>query len=153
MIEILAVILLSTVKFAATFPFAISICGMGFWETIVWTNLGGLIGIIIFSYLSDQLIGLRNWVGFRSANKKDDSSKKIIINRKKRRMVRIKQKHGLIGIVVFTPVILSIPVGAFLTVHYYGKNNMKMFYLFCANLVWSLIYTTFYLFFDRQLIH
>jgi len=52
----LVVILSSTWKFAATFPIAVYLFEMSFFETIFYTNLGGLLGIIIFTLISKGII-------------------------------------------------------------------------------------------------
>jgi len=52
----LSVILFSSFKFAMTFPLAILEYKMGIIKTILLTNIGGLLGIIFFSYLSDLVI-------------------------------------------------------------------------------------------------
>ena len=61
-------------------------------------------------------------------------------------MVRIKQRYGLIGIAFTTPLLLSIPVGVFLAARYYRSSKTKYLYLIGSNLVWSVIYTGFYMF-------
>lgn len=54
----LVVILSSTWKFAATFPVAIYLFHMSFFETILYTNIGGLVGIIVFTMVSKGIIKL-----------------------------------------------------------------------------------------------
>ena len=67
------------------------------------------------------------------------------------RIVRIKQQYGLIGIAVSTPFLLSIPVGVFLVVRYYRSSSTKFLYLIASNLLWSVIYTAFFMFWDGLL--
>ena len=52
MIQIILTILSSSVKFAMTFPLAIMQFKFNFVETILWTNVGGILGIYFFAYLS-----------------------------------------------------------------------------------------------------
>ena len=68
-------------------------------------------------------------------------------------MVRIKQKYGLIGIALTTPFLLSIPVGVFLVVRYYRASRVKFLYLIASNVLWSVIYTGFYMFWDELLLN
>jgi hypothetical protein len=56
------------------------------------------------------------------------------------------------GIAFTTPFLLSIPVGSFLAVRYYPKSKWRFTFLVSSNLLWSVIYTSFYMFWDRLLI-
>jgi len=57
MINILLVIFFSSFKFAFTFPYAVT-SGFGFWETMLWCNIGGVAGILFFGYLSEMILNL-----------------------------------------------------------------------------------------------
>lgn len=154
MVEILLTILFSSFKFAATFPLVILQFEFPFAETILWTNVGGIVGIYFFAYLSERLLAW--WKrAFRRSNRhimEDEQKEKKIFTRKNRRIVRIKQKYGLIGIALITPLLLSIPVGVFLVVRYYNTSKNKFLYLIASNLIWSVIYTGFYMFWDQLLL-
>jgi len=150
MLDIIIVILLGSVKFALTFPLAIFEFRFSFYETILWINIGGIIGVYFFGYLSKGLIEFWNRLfrpkvmDLKEAYKQRRNKK--IFTKRNRRIVHIKQQYGLIGIAVTTPVLLSIPVGAFLVVRYYSSNSAKFFYLIIANIIWSILYTFFYMF-------
>jgi hypothetical protein len=123
-------------------------------ETILWTNVGGLAGIYFFAFLSEKLLSWWNRT-FRRSNKKnldDHQQQKKVFTRRNRRIVRVKQKYGLIGIALITPFLLSIPVGVFLVVRYYRTSRTKFLYLIAANLLWSIIYTAFYMFWEELLL-
>ena len=143
MAEILLTILSSSVKFAMTFPLVIMQFGFSFLETVLWTNVGGLLGIYFFAYISDWLI--RWWRHTFRKNKPRKKEKKVFSG-KTRRMVRIKQNYGLPGIAFTTPLLLSIPVGTFLAVRYYRTSKWKLPLLIASNLLWSVLYTLFYMF-------
>ena len=147
MIQIILTILSSSVKFAMTFPLAIIQFKFNFVETILWTNVGGALGIYFFAYLSDKLIAW--WQ--RTFRKKRESGvrggkKKQIFTKKTRRIIRVKQRYGLIGIALITPLLLSIPVGTFLMVRYYHRSRYKFLSLIASNIFWSVIYSVFYIF-------
>ena len=153
MVQILLTILFSSFKFAATFPLVILQFEFSFAETILWTNVGGIAGIYFFAFLSERLIHWWKKI-FRKSNGSvlvDEQQAKKIFTRKNRRIVRIKQKYGLIGIAVSTPLLLSIPVGVFLVVRYYHSSRSKFLYLIASNLIWSVIYTGFYMFWEGLL--
>ncbi len=147
-------VLFSAIKFAMTFPLAIMQFQFSFFETVLWTNIGGIVGVYFFAFLSEKLIAWWNRTFRRSgsANSSAVSSGKRIFSRKNRRIVRIKQKYGLAGIAISTPFLLSIPVGAFLVVRYYRHSRTKFLYLIAANAIWSVIYTAFYMFWDGLLL-
>lgn len=58
MIELI-IIVSGTWKFAATSPVAIYLFKMSFSETILYTNIGGIIGIAVFTLFSK---GLLKWL-------------------------------------------------------------------------------------------
>jgi len=154
LVPIILTILFSSFKFAATFPLVIIQYEFSFLETILWTNVGGVLGVYFFAFLSEKLLSWWKRI-FRRSNKKilaDEQQVKKIFTRRNRRIVRIKQKYGLIGIVLITPFLLSIPVGVFLVVRYYRSSKLKFFYLIAANLFWSVIYTGFYMFWEELLL-
>ena len=134
-----------------TFPVAVMQFEFAFFETILWTNVGGILGIYFFAFLSGKLIAWWN----RTFKKKSDydhedsSNGKKTFTKRNRRIVRIKQQYGLLGIALSTPIILSIPLGTFLVVRYYRSSRNKFFYLIVSNVIWSVIYAGFYLFWDK----
>lgn len=153
MLQIIITILSSSVKFAMTFPLAVIQFNFSFVETILWTNVGGIIGIYFFAYLSDKLmIWWRRTFRNRRKSKEQGNKRKKKFTKKNRRIVRIKQGYGLIGIALITPLLLSIPVGTFLMVRYYQRSQFKFISLIASNILWSVIYTLFYLFWDDLLL-
>lgn len=154
MVPIILTILFSSFKFAATFPLVIIQYEFTFLETLLWTNVGGIIGVYFFAFLSEKLLAWWKRI-FRRSNRKileDEQQVKKIFTRRNRRIVRIKQKYGLMGIALITPFLLSIPVGVFLVVRYYRTTKTKFLYLIAANLFWSVIYTGFYMFWEELLL-
>lgn len=149
MIQIILTILSSSVKFAMTFPLAVFQFKFSFAETVLWTNIGGFIGIYFFAFLSDKLIA---WWDKKFGKKKKPAvkgeSKKKIFTKRNRRIIRIKQRYGLTGIALITPLLLSIPLGTFLMVRYYQRSRFKFASLIASNIIWSVIYTIFYIFWD-----
>lgn len=155
MVQIILTILFSSFKFAATFPLVIIQFEFSFAETILWTNVGGILGIYFFAFLSEKLLAWWKRT-FRRSNRhilEDEQQNKKIFTRRNRRIVRIKQKYGLAGIALITPFLLSIPVGVFLVVRYYRTSKTKFLYLIASNTIWSVIYTGFYMFWEGLLLN
>jgi hypothetical protein len=141
-VEELIVIASSTWKFAATFPVAIYIFKMSFLETILYTNIGGLLGIIVFAFVSKVAIRIINSLWPKKA---DDSKRhKRIFTKRNRRLIFLKNKVGLPGIIILSPVVLSIPVGVLLVTKYFRHRKINYLYLLAGQFVWSIVYTTIY---------
>jgi hypothetical protein len=111
-------------------------------ETLIYTNAGGLIGTFVFMYLSEFLIRIwkKYWPQFLKRNKR----KKQVFTARNRRIVNIKRKYGLWGIIILNPVLLSIPIGSFLMVKYYGLKMKNMLWLLAGQFTWSVVYVLFY---------
>lgn len=140
----ITVILCCTWKFALTFPVAIFGMKFSFWKTILYTNIGGFLGLLFFIYLSKAVILL--WNKYIVPLYKREKAEKRIFTRRNRFVVLIKKKYGLPGIVVLSPILLSIPVGAFLTTKYYGTRVDKIIWLLAGQIGWSFVYTCFYMY-------
>ena len=138
----LTIIFFSTWKFAATFPIAIYAMRMTFTQTLIYTNIGGIIGTIVFVYFSDFLIKI--WTHYWPEKLKLHRKTKKIFTGRNRRYVKIKRKYGFYGIAILSPVILSIPLGSFLAVKYYGIKLKNILILITGQVIWSFIYTIFY---------
>ncbi len=54
-------------------------------------------------------------------------------------IVRLKNNYGLWGIVITTPVLLSIPVGAFLASHYFPRNKRIVSYMLASIVAWGVL--------------
>ena len=156
--QILITILSSSTKFAMTFPLAVWQFDFSFLETLLWTNAGGILGIYFFAYLSERILAWwrRSWLRRRFRNRlnkqEESEKKKAVFTKRNRRIVSIKQRYGLPGIAFITPLLLSIPLGVFLVVRYYRNHQLRFTYLMASNLLWSLIYTAFYMFCEDLLL-
>jgi ABC-type antimicrobial peptide transport system permease subunit len=138
----ITVIFFCTWKFAATFPLAVYIMRMSFLETIIYTNIGGVIGVLIFVFFSHYLINL--YTQYWPEKLKRHRKPKRVFNKRNRWLVKIKIHYGLPGIVILTPILLSIPVGSFLVVKYYGRRKINYFWLILGQIAWSFVFTGFY---------
>ena len=135
----LLIILSATWKFAATFPVAIYVFKMTFIETLFYTNIGGLIGIIVSIFLSKGIIYLWNLHKFKK--QKTRKNRRKTFTKRNRRLVKLKAKYGMAGIAILTPVLLSVPLGTFLTAKYYGHKKDSYLYLVLGQVAWSFVIT------------
>lgn len=149
--KILTLLLFSAVKFIWAFPLARYEFRFHIAETFLITTAGGFLGVLFFSFIWDFLISMWFKVYHNMVNhhigekfvpqflKKRYSRKKQVFTRKNKRYVKVKQKFGIIGIAVLTPVLFSIPIGTFLAIRFYKRKMSTMVYLFGSVCFWSLI--------------
>ena len=116
---------------------------MSFAETLLYSNIGGIIGALVSVYLSGFL--LKMWDNYWHDKLKFRRKAWKIFTKSTRRLVKIKSAYGLFGIVMLSPVILSIPLGSFLMVKYYGIRKSNFLLLIAGQVFWSVVYTFFYL--------
>ena len=141
-IKILIIIISSTWKFAATFPLAIYLFKMSFVQTLLYTNIGGIVGIAVFIPLSRGAIKAANTLFSGRSREKKRPGKLFTV--RNRRLITLKNKYGLPGIILLTPLILSIPVGVFLITRYFGRKKWSYPCLALVQFLWSVVYTFLY---------
>ena len=152
-VKLIHVFLLAMVKYSFTFPYALLI-GLDATQAIIAVTVGGISGFFFFYYLSAALLRLlkRHKVKifgffhyhfnidlnrfFRKWRPNFSSSVK-----KKRLFVKFRNKYGFFGIIIATPIILSIPIGAFLLNRYYSGRKHVFAYMILSILGWSLIFS------------
>ena len=145
--KIVSVFFLATVKFFYT-PIYASIIGFEIYETMVVMIAGGISSFLVFYYLSHFVIistkiikpiaksvtpnhikdGFRAWQQKRSLRKKPKKK----FTKRNRLIVKIRRDYGMWTIIFLTPVMLSIPVGAFLLRKYYEDNKYVFVYALIA---------------------
>ena len=139
-----------------------------FYFTIFYSILGGMIGVVFFSYLSDLIFKIWDYIkhSFRKtfSNKNNTfstpvadvdgkiiinysyietgKSKKKVFNPRNRRLVRIWSEWGILGIAFITPVLLSIPLGTIITTRLVHSKKKVFIYMFCSILFWSVLITS-----------
>lgn len=150
LIKQLSLLLISAVKFLVAAP-ASYLLGFSFMHTFISIFFGGFMGVIVFFYFGKVLIyffskefpllirALEQMTGLRFWFYADVARKKKIFSRRNRVIVRIRQRLGLSGIVILTPVLFSIPIGTFLTLKYFSKRKGVLAFLSLSVLGWSLL--------------
>jgi len=156
------VIVIASLKFFWATPYSY-LFGLKELETFILIEIGGLFGFLFYYYFFSLLlkelkliwpliyyitprifkVRFEHWMDMKryrrlTANKFTRTNKMI---------VRIRRNYGMFGIVVLTPVILSIPVGAFLgTKYFHHKNNFipsMLLSIFLWGIVSVLLFSTF----------
>lgn len=136
----LSVVLTASVKFlfAGLVSFGM---GNGFWETLIYTAIGGLLGMSVF-YLGGR--GLLEWFRKRYLRRVQERISKglppkRIFTRTNRLIVRVKQRYGILGLAMFAPPTLSIPVTALLAAKYFRHDRRTLPTLLVSVMVWSAV--------------
>ncbi len=182
-LKILTLILISSVKFAfgPSFAYLNQNYDFTWFETNIYSIMGGMIGVIIFMHLSNWLMTL--WDRLREAYFKNKRKRKRptvfsepiadipehleihyqyieaatppkkIFSRSSRRMVRIWKRYGLVGLAALTPVFFSIPIGTFFMVRVEKNKNRIILYMFISITCWSIIITTIFQLTHVQTLH
>lgn len=157
--KLIQILIVSGIKFL--FAPLISIgYGFNYFQTVIFTTAGGILGILFFYFLSKWIIRQYNKfcpvVFSYFTGEKVEKAKKILncdqppkkkFTRKNKIIINIRRKYGFFGIIFLTPILLSIPIGAFLAQKYYSKKANVLVYMSISVVLWSFfISSIFFLF-------
>lgn len=157
LVKQLSILIISAVKFMVAAP-ASYLFGYSYLHTILNTTIGGWIGVLIFYYLGRYIFshfsfwkqGIRiiyhrfAGVTYKSASQSKQPTEALkIFTRRNRWIIKIRNRFGFPGLIILTPVLLSIPLGTFLVVRYYSYRRGKLAWLSLSVVVWSVILSTF----------
>lgn len=138
---------MSTVKFVfGGVPLALGL-GFSFFQAVTVTSLGGFVGVTVFVYTSDKLIAYLKKRKILKQLENPNQIRKRSFTRTNKIIIIVKQRFGLLGISLLTPLLLSIPIGCFLAVRYFNDKQRILFYMFGSILFWSVSISSFKLLF------
>jgi hypothetical protein len=154
-IKILHVILLASVKYIITLPYALVI-GLEYEQAIFAVLTGGIGGFLFFYYLSKPVFRLAGAVWpylcnmvpvfikqrynmFCNRSKMKRQMK--IFTRRNRFLARFRKTYGFWGIIIATPLFLTIPLGAFLAGKYYSNRSHLVLYMVISIIGWAGVLT------------
>jgi hypothetical protein len=151
--KIFHVILLASVKYFLTLPYAM-IIGLNFAQALISVLVGGIGGFLFFYYLSKPFSKLMQIVKAKMCyfmptfikvkfqlfceNLTAKKTSKIF-SRKSRFIAKVKTTYGFWGIIIATPFILTIPVGAFLANKYYSKRWQTVPFMIMSIVSWAAV--------------
>jgi hypothetical protein len=157
LLKLLIVFALSSVKFLLAPPLSFGL-GLNFLQTLASTSAGGIMGVFVFFYLSRWALRLYDSYASRyvhefihrmavKINLEHLAHRFFPLSKKKKKIftfsnklyVRIRRKYGFIGIIILTPILLSIPIGTFLLARFYPRRSHLVLYLSGSVVMWSLI--------------
>ncbi len=154
----ISLFLLSSVKFIFAFPLAYSL-HFSFLQTVIITTLGGIGGVMFFIFLWERIINLYfklihvylnrfpktkmqlKTLSNNFSNLFKRSNKNNVSYKRKRKYIKLKNNVGIIGLAILTPLILSIPIGTFITVRFYGRSLIVIMTLSVSIIFFSLLFS------------
>lgn len=126
----LAVIITSAVKYFFGVTGAIA-SNFNFIETLICTVGGGMLGVVVYLYLWDLMLG----VYYKFFPKKLKPYKPV--SKGRRKLFKFIIKYETLGIALLTPILLSVPIGTILA-STFEENKWKIkWYMFLSFLGWS----------------
>jgi hypothetical protein len=127
--EAISIFFLSTTKFLLGIIGALALdC---YWvESFLITASGGIFGVIFYLFLFEYLIDIIN---------KRTKNVKIKFNKWRRFLIALKQKGGLLGISILTPLFLSIPLGIGLSISLGSTKRRILTFHIASIIIWSLL--------------
>lgn len=135
-ISILFMLLISSTKFFFA-PTTAFVSGYSYLETIGLTISGGFLGVLIFFYFGELLKKI--FKNFRFFKKRKE---KRTFTKRNKRILRIRNKYGLIGLSLLTPILFSIPLGSLLAARFFDHDRRTIPFLLASVILWSFILTT-----------
>lgn len=109
------------------------------WIRITTINLFQFKGIrtpLIHPVHNDKIPANKNHLP--ATNPINQEHKEVFIH-KNRRIVWLWKHYGLIGIALFTPILLSIPIGTFIATRLVHNKKKIILYMFISVLFWSVL--------------
>jgi hypothetical protein len=152
----LSILLVSAVKLMVAAPVSY-LLGYSYLHTLINTAVGGVMGVVFFFFLSRTLFRVYHRYapyffkitsvfpgapGQIPGSYEKRPKRKKIFNRRNRIIVKIRRRYGMPGIIILTPVLLSIPFGTFLALKYYSSKRNLLAWLSLSVVVWSVLLTT-----------
>ena len=134
-LKILGLIAFSSVKFLFATA-TVYLSGYSYVETLIITTVGGVIGVVVFYYGGAFLFKL--WNDRFGKRGKPKSS----FNKKNRFIIRIKNSYGIYGLALFSPCLISIPIGSLLAARYYRNDKRTLPAFLIAVVFWSIALTS-----------
>jgi hypothetical protein len=126
--DIIVWFLVASVKFVIAVTKLLVISNRAWYWDMLIVMAGGTFGVLIFTFLGAAI------------SKKLEKYNFFKMKRSKlRKLIKIKNGYGLIGIAFITPVIISIPVGCIISSAFENDRNRILRLQISSVLIWSLV--------------
>lgn len=128
--SLLGLLVFSALKFFLA-PSAAIVAGHSFWEAVIISSVGGLMGFLLFFYFGTWI---RNWI-----DKLRKPKAKKAFSKKNKMIVKVKRSFGLYGIAILTPCFFGIPLGSVIAAAYFSASKKTVITFVLSIILWSLI--------------
>jgi hypothetical protein len=158
-LKLLNVSFVASIKYFWSTPYAY-LLKLNTWESLLCIEIGGILGFLLYYYFFRFLLAelkllwpvvyrftpvifkVRFELWRDRRRKRQVMMKKF--TKKNKFIVNIRRRYGMWGIIVLSPVILSIPVGALLGTKYFPNRHSFIPYMILSISVWGIISVTFF---------
>lgn len=153
-LKLLSVFLIASIKYFWATPYSFGM-KLNEWETIFFIEAGGILGFLFFYYFFGFLfkelkllwpfvynftpilfkVRFEMWVKrqrFRRFNARK-------FTRKNKMILQLRKRYGMWGVVILSPIILSIPLGALLGNKYFRHNHHFIPYMIISIVLWGIV--------------
>ncbi len=158
-LKITQVFFLSMIKYFYA-PLYGAAIGLAFWQIFFSLIAGGILAFTVYYYFTDLVVLYskhlspvivkiipanwhRAWLK-RKARKRIRRKNRKKFTRRAKFMVKLRRSYGMWGIILLTPVLLSLPIGAFLLRKYYRENRFSFPLMLISIVVEGFILTVVY---------
>jgi len=158
-LKLLSVFLVASIKYFWATPYSFGM-KLNEWETIFFLETGGILGFLFFYYFFGFLfkelkllwpvvyrftpvlfkVRFEMWL-IRHKMQRTYARK---FTKRNKLIVQMRKRYGRWGIVILTPVILSIPVGALLGNKYFKHDRHFIPYMFLSIIIWGIVSVAFF---------
>lgn len=152
--KLLLIIATSSIKFLFAPPLSFGV-GFNFLQTWAFTSVGGVLGVLFFFFLGRIILNLYSKyyrqairekvhrlahnIGQLHLAERFMPKKPKVFTWQNKLVVKIRKRWGFIGIIIFTPVLFSIPIGTILALSLYSDKKYLPAYLSASVVMWSLV--------------
>jgi len=158
-LKLLTVFLIASVKYFWATPYSFGM-KLNEWETIFFMEAGGILGFLFFYYFfgflfkelkllwpivyhfTPVLFKVRFEMWRKRRKIKQFNAKKF--TKRNKLIVRMRKRYGMWGLVVLSPIVLSIPVGALLGNKYFRHDHHFIPYMLLSIVIWGIVSVSFF---------
>lgn len=154
LLKLISVFLVASIKYFWATPYSFGL-RLNEWETIFFIEAGGILGFLFFYYFFGFLfkelkliwpkvyhftpvlfkVRFEMWLNSHRANR--INARKF--TKRNKMIVRMRKRYGMWWLVILSPIILSIPVGALLGNKYFRHNYHFIPYMLLSIFIWGIV--------------
>lgn len=158
-LKYVSVFLIASVKYFWATPYSFGM-KLNEWETLFFMETGGILGFLFFYYFfgfifkelkllwpavynfTPVLFKVRFEMWVKRQKAKRINARKF--TKRNKIIIMMRRRYGMWGLVILSPIILSIPVGALLGNKYFRQDTHFIPYMIISILIWGVISVSFF---------